>query len=134
MSPSKKDAMLLFLQSSAVRVHIDPTVDGVVLPLQFIESGRPLRLDYSFDAPIPIGNLLVDDRGISATLSFNLLPHQTFVPWNAVFCLVAPEYGGIIWNEDVPDALDALGESEAGAQGLPHEQVRKARPDWMRSV
>ena len=41
-------------------------------------------LAYGLDMAKPIPDLEITDRGIFATLSFSCVPHETFVPWEAV--------------------------------------------------
>ena len=41
-------------------------------------------LEYGLDMPVPVDDLVVDARGVAATLSFSRVPCHTFVPWGAV--------------------------------------------------
>jgi hypothetical protein len=47
-------------------------------------EGAAQVLSYGLDMPVPIPDLVVDDSGVSATLSFSRSPFKTFVPWEAV--------------------------------------------------
>ena len=51
-------------------------------------AGKTQTLVYGLDMPKPISDLVIDDAGIHATLSFGGLGwHKTFVPWEAVLGL-----------------------------------------------
>ena len=66
-----------------VRLFVDAAVKGVDLPPQVIAS-RHVILDYALDFPIPILDLVANEKGVSGVLSFAQTPTQTFVPWAAV--------------------------------------------------
>jgi hypothetical protein len=61
---------------------------------------------------VPIPDLVIDDDGISATLSFNRTPFLCRVPWTAVFALVGPDKLGKVWPEDAPPDVQ-LGDAGA---------------------
>jgi hypothetical protein len=48
-----------------------------------------VRLDYGLNLPVPIDDIIIDQEGISATLSFNRVPYPTFVPWEAIVTMGA---------------------------------------------
>ena len=50
-------------------------------------DATPVCLEYELDAVVPIPDLVADDEGIRATLSFSRQPHATFVPWKAVMAM-----------------------------------------------
>jgi len=52
--------------------------------------------------PVPIPDLLLDTNGVSGTLSFEGTPFKCFVPWDAVFALVADDGKGKVWVDEVP--------------------------------
>lgn len=43
-----------------------------------------IHLEYGLDMPIPISDLVVNNEGVAATLSFSREPFKTYVPWHAV--------------------------------------------------
>lgn len=47
-------------------------------------SDRIIRLDFHLNNPIQIPDLVVDNEGISGTLSFNSQRRHVIVPWQAV--------------------------------------------------
>lgn len=99
--PSKRDAFLAFLGEGGVFLHLDARRGGVVVPPTF--RGEPhLVLQYARNMPIPIPDLEITEDGISATLSFARQPHQTFVPWSAVYVVACADSRGILYEEDVP--------------------------------
>lgn len=62
------------------------SVDGVRLP-EFLKGESTVRLDLGYNLPIPIRDLLLDDRGVSGTFSFRGEPHYVMVPWHAVLAV-----------------------------------------------
>jgi hypothetical protein len=59
--------------------------ERLVVPASVVPAaGNANVLSYGLDMPTPIPDLVVDERGISATLSFSRTPCETFVPWEAV--------------------------------------------------
>jgi len=60
---------------------LNPRYPGVRLPSHVVASHPDhLVLDYPADPKIPITDLQLTPTGISATLSFNRTPYQTFIP------------------------------------------------------
>ena len=112
MMPDKKQVMLHLMEDAWVYVQLDPRREGVAVPEWFRSQPR-LVLQYGFNMPVPIADLKVDERGISATLSFRQTPFATFVPWAAVFAMSDGDKRGMVWEEDVPKDL-ALEEEAAG--------------------
>mgnify|MGYP001246848851 FL=1 len=62
--------MRALLEKSEARVYLDARKTGVVLPAH-LRAEPQLRLDYSYGFHPPIADLVIDDQGIGATLSFN---------------------------------------------------------------
>ena len=96
----------VLLGRGAVQVSFEPSVTGVVCPSTL--EGLTL-FEYGLNMPIPMQDILADELGIGATMSFNRSPTWTFVPWSAVHVLVG-EGGGLIvtlaeeLSTDVADA------------------------------
>lgn len=98
----------LMSRGRLARVYLDPRRDGVVLPATL--RGSPyVVLHYGLHLIVPIPDLVVDDRGISATLSFSRTPLATHVPWSAVFAIgeEAEEGDVYLWQVDAPPDLPA---------------------------
>lgn len=94
-------------------MHLDPRVDGVVVP-RWLAKQPQLVLQVGLDMPVPITDLRVDDEGVFGTLSFNRSPFSCVIPWDAVFAL-ADEHGrAMVWPESMPDELRAEVERELG--------------------
>ena len=104
MKLDKQTVMLELLKEAWVYVHIDPRRDGVLLP-DFLREQPRVVLQYGYNMPVPIRDLTVDERGISATLSFRRVTHSTFIPWAAVFAMTDGEQRGMVWQEDLPPDL-----------------------------
>lgn len=80
----------LFEQLLAHYEEVSITVvnaDGLSLPAHVMPKGATTTLIYGLDQPTPIPDLVVDDEGIRATLSFSRTPCETFVPWLAVVAM-----------------------------------------------
>ena len=67
--PPKKEQLQKLLERGNVFLHLDPRIEGVVVPAGHAQ--RPqlvLQLGLHFAVPIP--DLKIDDRGVRCTLSF----------------------------------------------------------------
>jgi hypothetical protein len=119
--PSKKEVMLALLERAEARVHLDARRDGVVLPERLLADGH-VRLNYGYHFSPPIPDLVVDDDGIHATLSFDRRPFGTFVPWSAIYLVADFDGNGAVWQDDIPpDLLDQMG--EVGGEGMPEGET-----------
>jgi stringent starvation protein B len=105
--PTKRDAFLSFLGEGWVSVHLDARRGGVKVPDE-LAGNRHLVLQYGRSMPIPIPDLRVDEEGVTATLSFSRVPHQTFIPWSAVYIVACTDGRGVLYDEDVPKDLSLL--------------------------
>jgi stringent starvation protein B len=121
--PSKREVILALLERAEARVHLDARRPGVVLPPRFLGQAH-LRLDYGYGFTPPIPDLVIDDEGIHATLSFNRQPFTTFVPWSAVYLIADFDGNGAVWQEDIPSDLKI--EQDAG--GAPPSAQPAAEP------
>jgi len=117
-----------------VYVHLDPRVDGVVVP-EWLSHQPQLVLQIGLDMPIPIPDLRVDDDGLYGTLSFQRSPFTCVVRWDGVFALVGEDGRGMVWPEDLPEELAAEVEREAGREPPPAptaeaslEEARERKP------
>jgi len=114
---------MAFLGEGWVSVHLDARRKGVKVPPELTDT-RHLVLQYGRDMPIPIPDLVVGDEGISATLSFARTPHQTFVPWSAIYIVSCTDGRGILYYEDVPEDVSvAVRSAEGEARGLPGREA-----------
>jgi stringent starvation protein B len=94
--------MLALLEQSGVFVHLDPRIQGVVVPDGFRRQPE-LVLQFGLNMAVAIKDLDVDDEAVSGTLSFARRPFWVKVPWNAVYALVSDEdQRGMVWPEDAP--------------------------------
>lgn len=93
--------MRALLERSEARVYLDARRTGVQLPPHLLTEPQ-LRLDYSYGFSPPIPDLVVDEKGISATLSFSQRAFATFVPWEAVYLIADYDGNGGVWQEDIP--------------------------------
>lgn len=133
--------MLALLERAEARVHLDARRDGVVLPARLLGDGH-VRLNYGYHFSPPIPDLVVDDDGIHATLSFDRRPFGTFVPWSAIYLIADFDGNGAVWQEDIPaDLLDQMGEASDAPTGEkppegpePSGSGKKPRPSHLKLV
>lgn len=123
--PSKHDAFLALLREGWTSLHLDARRAGVTVPIHLKGEGH-LVLQYGNDLPIPIPDLQVDDFGVTATLSFARSPHQTVVPWSAVYVVASDDGRGVLYHEDVPPDVSVIarGESDSDMTGGGHDDHR----------
>jgi len=143
--PTKREVLLALLERAEARVHLDARRPGVELPARFLGQAH-LRLDYGYGFTPPIPDLVIDDAGIRATLSFNRAPFATFVPWSAIYLIADFDGNGAVWQEDIPSDLkmeqDAGGSppsaKPADASSPPEpsepEPPKKPRPSHLKLV
>jgi hypothetical protein len=118
--PPKLAVARMLLRRGSLYVHLDARRADVVVPSKLRGQARAV-LQVGYDMRIPIGDLKVDEAGVSGTLSFDSKPFLCRVPWSAVFALVGDEGKGMTWPESVPPDLEA---ADREASGLPaHEPV-----------
>jgi stringent starvation protein B len=125
--PSKRDVTVALLQSSfSVFVHLDPRRDRVAVPPQFKRQPH-LVLEIGLNMPVPIHDLVVDDDGITCTLSFNRCPHWCRMPWASVFAVVGQDQRGMVWPDDVPGDAGLRFGRAAGQSPAPPEKPKAVR-------
>ena len=123
--PPKKEVALALLERSSVHLHLDPRVDGVVVPAWFKKQAQ-LVLQIGLNMPVPIPDLRLDDEGMSCTLSFNRAPFHCSVPWTSVFAMVGDDMRGMVWPDDMPP--EVAQQSAAKAPGAAIEPALKQPP------
>lgn len=102
--PPKKEQFQKLLERGNVFVHLDPRVDGVVVPSWHAQKPQlVLHLGLNFAVPIP--DLTVDERGIRCTLSFNRSPFFCDLPWKAIYAMVAEDGQVTLWPTELPPEL-----------------------------
>lgn len=118
--PQKKDAFLSFLTEGWVSVHLDARRVGVTLPGELTENPH-LVLQYGQDMPIPIPDLVINDQGIGATLSFARISHKTFIPWTAVYIVACTDGRGVVYVEDAPEEVSIMARPPEGTAEVKQE-------------
>jgi hypothetical protein len=99
----------LFHERGYASISVDLEDEGVILPERARAKGAEgtLQLDYT---PNSSKRLVVDESGISATLSFDQESAETFVPFSAIY---------------VVRSFDRL----IGAQWLPLPRTKRKAPE-----
>jgi stringent starvation protein B len=103
--PDKRASIEQLLERGPVLIHVDARRDDVIIPARF--RGDPkLVLRFGYGLTPAIVDLLVDDTGISGTLTFGGVPFHCVLPWPGIYAAVVEgEQRGMVWPEDVPDVL-----------------------------
>ncbi len=99
----------LYSRPSWVQVHFDSRVVGVVVPRHLVGQ-RHVTLQYGRDMPKPIPDLRVTESGLSATLSFDQIPFETFIPWAAVYAMNNDEGLGMMYEDEIPEGVKGTAE------------------------
>jgi hypothetical protein len=130
-SQHKQREIESLLARGVVMVHLDPRVEGVVVPPQFSQQpALRLNVAYAFNLPA----LDVNEEGVYAVLSFNRQNFGCTIPWRAVFALTLPydDHDGMVWPDSMPVELresheaGEAGEAAAGTAAVPTGGVRPA--------
>lgn len=114
--PDKREVARSLLLRGSMFVHLDPRVEGVVVP-PWLRKQPQLVLQLGLDMVVPIVDLRIDRDGVYGTLSFNRNPFTCIVGWDAVFALSGDDGRGMVWPESMPPEILAEVEREAGRQG-----------------
>jgi len=91
-----------------ISLHLDARVDTVIVPVPLRNTAQ-LALEIGYNLAVPIPDLTVDERGISATLSFNRQPFFCFIPWKALFAIRVEQNEWaqlIMWKNNVPTNIE----------------------------
>ena len=119
--PTKLEAFLGLLRQGLVSIHFDARKPGVIVPPQCANDPHTI-FQYGIAMPIPIPDLVMNETGVRATLSFSRQPHPTFVPWSAVYVVACSATGsGVLYREDVPADVPL-------ETGHPDDPPKPARP------
>lgn len=107
LAEHKRAAFIFFAGVFAqVYVFVDSRREDVVVPTDELRQPK-LVLCYGADLAKPIPDLVVDDRGIHATLSFGNVAAHTSVAWPAVYAMNCPGDDRImIWSPSVPPDVE----------------------------
>jgi stringent starvation protein B len=102
-SAAKKDLLGRLLADRLVLVHVDARRPGVKVPRQFATShDLLLKLSRRFANT----NMVLDERGVSATLRFSSDPFRCVLPWSSIWEFVEPETSlHCLWEADLPVEL-----------------------------
>ena len=107
MSLDRREIFQLLLSTQgSVCIHLDPRSQDVVVP-PWLKHQAHLVLQIGTDMPIPCPDLVVNDAGISATLSFARTPYKCIVPWKYVWAIIGDERGGAVFEENIPPEIQA---------------------------
>lgn len=100
---AKKDLLGRLLADRLVLVHVDARRAGVKVPKQFA-SAHDLLLKLS--RRFANTNMVVDERGVTATLRFSSDPFRCVLPWSSIWEFVEPETSlHCLWEADLPQEL-----------------------------
>lgn len=77
----KRETINAFLNEGVTGICLDARQPGVVVPDLYRQEALVLNISYKYDPP----DLVVDDFGISVTLSFSGKRSWVRVPWAALY-------------------------------------------------
>jgi stringent starvation protein B len=117
----------------SVYIHLDSRRPGVIVPATLKQPQLVLQLGMNL--PKPIRDLIIDDKGFSATLGFGSTSSAVFIPWSAVYLIVGDSGIGCQYPKDVPpEALVKQVHIAKGTAPLPTnrdpEKHKKLPPGW----
>ncbi len=116
MELAKASVVMQWLPDGLVRVHIDATREGVVVPREFRKKEN-LILEWGFNLPKQIVDMKIDQEAISGTLSFSDGFVFCIVPWHAVFAVTSPSLGEAkVWLNDASPKIQRQILKRAGEQ------------------
>lgn len=101
----KRQLAVQLVERGLMHVHLDPRRPGVVVPERFTHQPALVLAYGRSGLRVPIVDLVVDDDGIRATLSFSNTPFACTVPWSSIFALVDVRSRGRVFPEDLPSDL-----------------------------
>src|SRR5213595_2486853 len=118
----KKDVMLALVERLSVFMHLDPRHEEVRVPAWFKKQPQ-LVLQVGLNMAVRIPDLDVGDEAVSCTLSFSRAPFFCYIPWSAVFALVAEDGKAGIWPNDIPPEVAAQ-QAERAQKEQARERIR----------
>lgn len=121
------------LMRGSVFIHLDARQENVVCP-GWLKPRPQLVLQVGYSMPIPIFDLLVDEEGISGTLSFSQCPVKCVLPWDAIYALVGEDGNGQIWADSMPaEVIAELKAEQARAAEVPSKVAGMRQTETRRS-
>lgn len=100
MSTNKRERLAEELKLGVVMIHVDTRVQGVCVPEEWRGLAHvKLNLSHDFFPP----DLLLEEWGVTSTLTFAGVPFVVFVPWCAIFAYTCEAADSVwIWHGDLP--------------------------------
>lgn len=103
--PSKRATIEQLLARGPVQVHLDARRADVTVPA-YLRADSNLVLRFGYELSPPINDLVVDDSGMSGTLTFKGKPFHCVLPWHTIFAALGEgDPSGTVWSGDVPAEL-----------------------------
>jgi len=101
----KKEFLLHALGHGEALVALDPRIEGVLVP-ESLRTEQEILLHLGMAMRIPIRDLVVNDDGLSCTLSYDGAPFFSRVPWSAVHAIVdLQDDSECRWSSDIIEAV-----------------------------
>ena len=94
---TKREVVTQMLRSGVVRLVVNGKHPGVKVPEAHRTMPLVLDIGHEWALEVPILDFLVDDEGISGTLSFSRTPHVVMVPWGALLIAVQGDQAQVAW-------------------------------------
>lgn len=139
VKPSKFEvAQVMLANFPSFMVHLDPRRGAKVPPhLQYKDH---ICLQVGRDLAVPIPDLILDQDGISGTLTFGPNgAHHCVIPFESVFGMIEPNGHGMAWTEDAPTENNSrnvfsITEARERRPIVRRNTEKKERPSYLRLV
>lgn len=111
-----------------ISVHLDARGDDVIVP-SYLKTTPHLMLDIGYNLPVPIRDLVIDEKGICATLSFSRQQFFCVIPWSSIFAIRVeyPEWAQLfMWKNDTPQNVkDSINNNSKNKQTSGSKEQQK---------
>lgn len=99
-APNKREHLDSLLDEGRVQIRLDPRRAAVEVPGQFQDDAvLALNLSWRF----PNTHMVLNERGIAATLRFGGEPFRCQIPWHAIWGIAPPDSDWlVVWTGDLP--------------------------------
>ncbi len=100
-TPSKKEIFDLWMEGDHVMVHIDATMEKVIIPNNLKgNKSLTLKLIHLFQ-----GRTESSDQGVNTYLKFSGKYFECILPWDSIFAITSESGEQKIWPNSIQTAL-----------------------------
>lgn len=129
LAREKRHALENALGTGTVLIVFDATRSNVAVP-EGLKAQRDLKFRLAWKMTPPI-DLQLSDEGVLATLSFHGERQGVFVPWDAIWGVVAESNGqGVAWPSSAPAGSHIVATKPDPTPNIKVEPVKEQRPKF----